>query len=73
MFADMGAEVIKIEPVGAGDEMRAHPRFPTDIPHPEKRRVPLPQHEQVCIAKTSMSTGGSKLPPLLQLVEQRSG
>ena len=36
MFADMGAEVIKIEPVGAGDEMRAHSPFPGDIPHPEK-------------------------------------
>jgi crotonobetainyl-CoA:carnitine CoA-transferase CaiB-like acyl-CoA transferase len=36
MFADMGAEVIKIEPPSAGDEMRAHPPFPGDIPHPEK-------------------------------------
>jgi crotonobetainyl-CoA:carnitine CoA-transferase CaiB-like acyl-CoA transferase len=36
MFADMGAEVIKLEPPGAGDEMRAHPPFPGDIPHPEK-------------------------------------
>ncbi len=36
MFADMGAAVIKIEPPGAGDEMRAHPPFPGDIPHPEK-------------------------------------
>jgi crotonobetainyl-CoA:carnitine CoA-transferase CaiB-like acyl-CoA transferase len=36
MFADMGAEVVKIEPPGAGDEMRAHPPFPGDIPHPEK-------------------------------------
>jgi crotonobetainyl-CoA:carnitine CoA-transferase CaiB-like acyl-CoA transferase len=36
MFADMGAEVVKIEPPGVGDEMRAHPPFPGDIPHPEK-------------------------------------
>ncbi len=36
MFADMGAEVIKLEPPGAGDAMRAHPPFPDDIPHPEK-------------------------------------
>ena len=36
MFADMGAEVIKLEPPGVGDEMRAHPPFPGDIPHPEK-------------------------------------
>jgi crotonobetainyl-CoA:carnitine CoA-transferase CaiB-like acyl-CoA transferase len=36
MFADMGAEVIKLEPPGAGDQMRAHPPFPGDIPHPEK-------------------------------------
>ncbi|MDO8431830.1 MAG: CaiB/BaiF CoA-transferase family protein [Candidatus Binatus sp.] len=36
MFADMGAEVVKIEPPCAGDEMRAHPPFPGDVPHPEK-------------------------------------
>ncbi len=36
MFADMGAEVVKIEPPRNGDEMRAHPPFPGDIPHPEK-------------------------------------
>jgi crotonobetainyl-CoA:carnitine CoA-transferase CaiB-like acyl-CoA transferase len=36
MFADMGAEVIKLEPPGAGDAMRARPPFPGDIPHPEK-------------------------------------
>jgi crotonobetainyl-CoA:carnitine CoA-transferase CaiB-like acyl-CoA transferase len=36
MFADMGAEVIKIEPPGAGDEARRHSPFPEDVPHPEK-------------------------------------
>src|SRR5260370_24944551 len=36
MFADMGAEVIKLEPLGRGDEARSHPPFPGDVPHPEK-------------------------------------
>ena len=36
LFADMGAEVIKIEPPRAGDAMRALPPFPGDLPHPEK-------------------------------------
>src|SRR5271170_3624532 len=36
MFADMGAEVIKVEPPGVGDEARRHRPFAGDIPHPEK-------------------------------------
>ncbi len=36
LFADMGAEVIKVEPPGAGDEARCHPPFAGDQPHPEK-------------------------------------
>ena len=36
LFADLGAEVLKIEPVGCGDEARTWGPFPDDIPHPEK-------------------------------------
>ncbi len=36
MFADMGANVIKIEAPGTGDSARSHPPFPADRPHPEK-------------------------------------
>jgi crotonobetainyl-CoA:carnitine CoA-transferase CaiB-like acyl-CoA transferase len=36
LLAQLGAEVLKIEPPGAGDEARRYGPFPSDIPHPEK-------------------------------------
>lgn len=36
LFADYGADVIKVEPPGAGDPARHAGPFPNDVPHPEK-------------------------------------
>src|ERR687885_1946028 len=34
-FADLGADVVKVEPPG-GDPTRARPPFAGDVPHPER-------------------------------------
>jgi crotonobetainyl-CoA:carnitine CoA-transferase CaiB-like acyl-CoA transferase len=36
LLADLGADVIKVEPVGAGDSVRRQGPFPGDEAHPEK-------------------------------------
>ncbi len=36
IMADMGADVVKIEPPGVGDSSRRYGPFPGDVPHPEK-------------------------------------
>ena len=36
LLADMGAEVLKVEPPGVGDQAREYGPFPGDEPHPER-------------------------------------
>ena len=36
LIADLGAEVIKIEELGTGDEARRRCPFPDDVPDPER-------------------------------------
>src|SRR2546430_4092618 len=39
LLADLGAQVIKVEPPGGGDATRARGPFPGDVPHPEKSGI----------------------------------
>src|SRR4029077_11163176 len=36
LLADLGAQVVKVEPPGRGDATRARGPFPGNVPHPEK-------------------------------------
>jgi crotonobetainyl-CoA:carnitine CoA-transferase CaiB-like acyl-CoA transferase len=36
ILADLGAEVLKLEPPASGDPLRRHGPFPDDVPHPER-------------------------------------
>ena len=36
LLADLGAQVVKVEPPAGGDATRARGPFPGNVPHPEK-------------------------------------
>ena len=69
VMADLGAEVVKIEEPGKGDEARNHGPFPEDRPHPEKSALFLHLNtNKLGITLNLRHPLGKKL--FLQLVEQ---
>ena len=68
LLADLGAEVIKIEPPGVGDEARRRGPFLEDIPHPERSGLYLylNTNKLGCTLNVGMSTGRIILRRLIE-------
>ena len=68
LLADLGAEVIKIEPPGGGDQSRAIGPFLNDIPHPERSGLfSYVNTNKLGISLNPLSEAGKKI--FFQLVE----
>jgi CoA:oxalate CoA-transferase len=67
MLADLGAEVIKIEPPRTGDPARYHGPFPDDIPDPEHSGLflSLNTNKRGITLDVALPTGGAILHSLL--------
>lgn len=68
LLADLGAEVIKVEPPGAGDDARRRGPFPDDRPHPEKSGLFLYLNTHKLGVTLDAKTGTGRLI-LRQLIE----
>ena len=71
MMADMGAEVIKIEPIQVGDESRCHGPHLNDIPHLEKSGLflYLNTHKKSVTLNVRTKTGRDIVHELCKLVD----
>jgi CoA:oxalate CoA-transferase len=67
MLADLGAEVIKVEPPRSGDPARYHGPFPDDIPDPERSGLflSLNTNKRGITLDAVLPTGGALLHGLL--------